>query len=153
MSVLQQDVEILRKVPLFASCDPMRLKLLAFTAQRLRFQKDQWLFRQNDFAESAYVILSGNAAVSVLAGDADLVVATVTKNDFVGEIGILCNVPRTASVQALSELDTLVISKSQLFDILHDFPDVAIAMLRVVAERLVHTNNELARVKKDAQTA
>jgi len=62
---LQQEVQLLRQVPLFAKIDPARLKLLAFTSDRLVFAKDDVLFRQGEPGDAAYLILSGAAEVSI----------------------------------------------------------------------------------------
>ena len=146
MSLLKQDVEILRRVPLFAPIDTARLKLLAFTSQRLSFDEDQILFQQNDSGETAYVLIDGTADVFVKAGEREVKVASVGRNEFIGEIAILCDVPRTATVRTTSKVEALVIQKDQLIELLRSFPDIAIAMIRELALRLNRTNQELARL-------
>ena len=146
MSLLKQDVEILRRVPLFSPIDTARLKLLAFTSQRLSFDEDQVLFRQNESGETAYVLIDGTADVFVNAGDREVWVASVGRNEIVGEIAILCDVPRTATVRTTSKVEALVIQKDQLIELLRSFPDIAIAMIRVLALRVNRTNQEVARL-------
>jgi len=146
VSLLKQDVEILRKVPLFSPIDTARLKLLAFTSQRLSFDEDQVLFRQNESGETAYVLIDGTADVFVNAGDREVWVASVGRNEIVGEIAILCDVPRTATVRTTSKVEALVIQKDQLIELLRSFPDIAIAMIRVLALRVNRTNQEVARL-------
>jgi CRP-like cAMP-binding protein len=70
-------------------------------------------------------------------------VATVGKNDFVGEIAILCDVPRTATVRAKSALTTLRITKDLFLRMLMDFPAIGIEVMRVLAQRLEHTTERL----------
>ena len=144
MSLLKQDVEVLRRVPLFAPIDKARLKLLAFTSQRLSFEADQVLFEQDEAGDTAYVLIDGTADVFVKAGPREVKVATVGRYDFVGEIAILCDVPRTATVRTTSRVEALVIEKDQLLELLRNFPDIAIAMIRELALRLNQTNQNLA---------
>ncbi|MGH6620424.1 MAG: cyclic nucleotide-binding domain-containing protein, partial [Alphaproteobacteria bacterium] len=62
---LQEEVHLLRRVPLFSRIDPARLKLLAFTSDRLVFAPDDVLFEQGQAGDAAYLILSGSAEVEI----------------------------------------------------------------------------------------
>jgi CRP-like cAMP-binding protein len=53
---LDQEVQCLQQVPMFRDIDPARLKLLAFTSERVQFAAGQRLFSQGDMAEAAYLI-------------------------------------------------------------------------------------------------
>jgi CRP/FNR family transcriptional regulator, cyclic AMP receptor protein len=100
--LLKDEVDLLRKVPLFAHLDPAKLKLLAFTSTRASFKPGQELFHQGDEGDAAYLILSGEAVVVADAPSGEVPVATVGQNAIIGEIAILCEVPRTATVRAAS---------------------------------------------------
>src|SRR5579875_2662006 len=97
---LKEEVEILRNIPLFAHIEPSKLKLLAFTSERLTYHADQVLFRQGEPGDAAYIILRGDADVIVDGPTGPLTVARLGRNAIVGEIAILCDVPRTATVKA-----------------------------------------------------
>ncbi len=140
---LQEEVDVLRRVPLFAKIDPARLKLLAFTSERLTFAANQVLFSQGDIGDAAYVIIDGQAEVIVDTPNGPLTVANLGKNAFVGEIAILCDVPRTATVRAAGELVTLRIAKERFFTLLAEFPEMAVEMLRELARRLEVTTVRL----------
>ena len=73
--------------------------------------------------------------------------ATFTKNDITGEIAILCDVPRTATVTATSELTTLKITRDLFFRMLMDFPEMGIEIMRVLAHRLELTTARLMRAQ------
>ena len=104
---LEEDVELLRNIPLFAKIEPSKLKLLAFTSQRLTFNPGDSLFKQGDDGDALYVIMEGEADVLVDTPGGQITVATMGKNDFVGDIAVLCDVPRTATVTATSKLVTM----------------------------------------------
>ena len=82
---LNEEVEALRSVPLFAKIEPSKLKLLAFTSERLTFPAGGELFHEGDQGDAAYIILDGQADVVVDTPTGELAVAQVGKNDFVGD--------------------------------------------------------------------
>ena len=140
---LNEDVARLRSIPLFAKIEPSKLKLLAFTAQRLTFNADESLFHQGDIGDAAYILINGNADVVVDTPNGPITVATLGKNAFVGEIAILCDVPRTATVTATSELTTMRISKELFFQLVGQFPQMAVEIMRELAHRLELTTRQL----------
>ena len=150
MSLLSNEVELLRRVPLFAGIEPTKLKLLAYTSDVVTYNPGQVLFRMGDTGDAAYVIIQGGAEVTVTTEAGDIPIAQLKDGDFLGEIAILCDTPRTATVTASSELKTLRIRKEPFFELLRQFPEMAIEMTRLLAERLSHTTAELVETRKRA---
>src|SRR3546814_11309382 len=72
---LNEEVELLRRIPLFAKIEPSKLKLLAFTSQRLTYKPGDMLFRQGDPGDAAFVIIGGEANVIVDTPSGPLTVA------------------------------------------------------------------------------
>ena len=140
---LNEEVELLRNIPLFAKLEPSKLKLLAFTSERITYEADQILFRQGDVGDAAYIIVEGAAKVLVDTGDGEIEVASLGRNDFVGEIAILCDVPRTATVRASDRTVTLRISKDLFFRLVAEFPEMSVEIMRELASRLEHTTQQL----------
>ena len=62
---LIKDVEVLRSIPIFAKIEPAKLKLLAFTSERLRFMDGDEICHQGEVGDAAYIILEGEADVLV----------------------------------------------------------------------------------------
>jgi CRP-like cAMP-binding protein len=140
---LNEEVELLRSIPLFAKLELSKLKLLAFTSERLTFAEGQNLFRQGDMGDAAYVIIDGSADIVIESPTGPLVVAQVGKNAFIGEIAILCDVPRTATVTATKRLETLKISKDLFFRLVREFPEMAVEIMRELARRVDQMNVQL----------
>lgn len=140
---LNEEVELLRNIPLFAKLEPSKLKLLAFTSERITFEAGQVLFRQGDAGDAAYIIVDGASDVLVETPDGELRVAQLGRNDFVGEIAILCDVPRTATVKAVERTVTLRISKELFFRLVTEFPEMSVEIMRELASRLEHTTQQL----------
>ena len=141
--LLKDEVDLLRKVPLFAHLDPAKLKLLAFTSTRMVFRPEQELFHQGDEGDAAYLILSGEADVVAETPSGEVPVATVGQNAIIGEIAILCDVPRTATVKASARTVTLRISKELFFRLVAEFPEMSVEIMRELASRLEHTTQAL----------
>ena len=140
---LNEEVELLRNIPMFANIEPSKLKLLAFTSERMTFKAGDNLFKQGEPGDSAYVIIDGEANVIVDTPKGPLTVAKLKRNDIVGEIAILCDVPRTATVQAASKLEAMVIAKDLFFRLVMEFPQMAVEIMRELARRLDATNRKL----------
>lgn len=140
---IHEEVDLLRRIPLFGQIEPAKLKLIAFTSERVAFDAGTTLFHQGDAATAAYIIVEGKAEVVVEGGGGPVTVAVLGANDFFGEIAILCDVPRTATIRAQSRLVTLRISKDLFLRLIKEFPTMAISIMRVLAHRLEATNNQL----------
>ena len=140
---LNQEVELLKNIPLFSRIATSRLKLLAFTSERLDWDASQTLFRQGDDGDAAYIIMNGSAAVLIETDAGEVEVARLHRGDVVGEIAILCDVPRTATVRASEALTTLRVTKETFFRLVTEFPEVAIEIMRELAARLERTNAQL----------
>lgn len=140
---IDQEVEILRNIPLFANVEPAKLKLMAFASERMMFKSGQVLCSQGDPGDAAYILIDGTANVQVDTPDGPLTVATMERNDIIGEIAILCDVPRTATVKAESDLVTLKVTKDLFFRMVTDFPEMGVEVMRVLAHRLEATTAQL----------
>jgi CRP/FNR family transcriptional regulator, cyclic AMP receptor protein len=141
---LKEEYELLRRVPYFADIEPAKLKLLAFMSERVAFDPGMRLFRQGDAGDAAYLIISGEAEVSAETPSGPVVLATLGANEIVGDMAILGNVPRTATVRARTRLITLRISKEPFMRMVREFPSMAVSMMQELAQRLAATNNQLS---------
>lgn len=142
---LNEEVDLLRRIPLFSNIEPSKLKLLAFASERLTFREGAELCRQGDVGDSAYIIIKGSVGIVVSTPNGDARVAEARENDIVGEIAILCDVPRTATVVADRDVEVLKISKELFFRMVEEFPRMAVEIMRELATRLERTTGQLTR--------
>ncbi len=140
---IKEEVEVLRGIPLFAKLEPAKLKLLAFTSERLSYEAGQPLFQQGDPGDAAYIVMDGAADVMINTPKGSVKVATLGRNAIIGEIAILCDVPRTATVVANQPTVTLKINKDTFFRLVNEFPQIAVEIMRELAHRLEKTNEQL----------
>jgi CRP/FNR family cyclic AMP-dependent transcriptional regulator len=144
---LANDAEVLSNIPLFAKVNPTKLKLLAFTGERLEYPSGDELFHQDDYGDAAYVILDGEADILVDTPRKAIKIATLGKNDIIGEIAILCDVPRSATVVARGKLHTLRVSKEWFFHLVTEFPEVGLEVMSALAAKLQRTTQALTAAR------
>jgi CRP-like cAMP-binding protein len=141
---IHAEVDLLRRIPLFANIDTSKLKLLAFTSERLMFESGAVLFREGDRGDSAFLILSGKVSVSVSSPNGEVVVAAIGSHNIIGEMALLGEMPRTATLTATEPLEALKIKKDQFFQLLRDLPQMTLEIMRELAVRLNNANKELS---------
>jgi CRP/FNR family cyclic AMP-dependent transcriptional regulator len=146
---LAQEYDVLRRVPFFAEIEPAKLKLLAFMSERVGFDPGKDVCHQGDLADAAYLIIEGEADIILEGPAGPMTVATLGRNEIVGEIGILCNAPRTATVRAKTRLVCLRILKDPFMRMVREFPNMAIAIMRELAHRLEANNNQLRTARAE----
>jgi CRP-like cAMP-binding protein len=145
--LFKDEIQMLRRVPFFSDMEPAKLKLLAFSSDRVFYDAGEELFRQGDIGDAAYVLLTGKVDVLVDSPGGEIKLAEMSGNAIVGEIAILCDGTRTATIRASTSVEALRIGKEQFFKLMSDFPDVTIRVMRVLAERLTQTTSELSKAR------
>lgn len=148
---LEQEVELIRQFPIFSKIQPAMQKLLCFSAERLTYDAGQVIFNAGDSADAAYVVIDGTVEISVPTPNGPIIINTMTKNEILGEIAIVGDVPRTATAKAVSKLETLKISKELFVKIIRENPDAAVELIRILAARLASTTSQLTRTRTGGQ--
>ncbi|MEM1315513.1 MAG: cyclic nucleotide-binding domain-containing protein [Pseudomonadota bacterium] len=146
----EAEVSALQRTPMFQGVDPSRLRLLAFMGEDRTFKDGEYVVRQGESSDNAYLILDGKADVVVEFGDSASVVAELGESEVFGEIAMLCETPRTASVRAHGAMRTLMFEREGMLRLLREFPEMAVEMSRSLAQRLERTTMELARLRSRA---
>ena len=78
-----------------------------------------------------------------------VILATVGPNEIVGEMGILSNAPRNATICAKDRLIALRISKEPFMRMVREFPNIAVSIMQELAHRLDSTNNQLRTARAE----
>jgi len=141
---LNEEVEVLKGVPIFSKIEPAKLKLVAFTGERMTYRAGQEVCHQGDLGEAMYVILGGAADVLIETDKGQIRVAELKKNGFFGETAILLAAPRNATIKASESLLTLKISKDMFYSLVAEVPQMAIEVMRELAQRVEETTKKLS---------
>jgi CRP/FNR family transcriptional regulator, cyclic AMP receptor protein len=134
---LDRDVETLRNIPLFAGLPTPRLKLIAYTAEMVRFESGEVIVRQGDPADAVYILAEGEAEV-LLTDDQgqDMSLGTMGRHTLFGEIGVLCKGRRTTTVKAKEGVVTYKISSQLFLELVRSSPEIGMQVMTVLAQRL-----------------
>ena len=150
---LESEVELIRRLPLFAKIDLPMLKLLCFSSERLTFEEGQVLFNSGDAADAAYILIDGYVAISRPTPTGPVVVGSLGPKEIVGEIAIFADMSRTATITATSRVDALRITKEQMMSIIRANPDAALELIRQLALRLANTTARLTELMSTSAAA
>jgi HEAT repeat protein len=131
---LVERVILLRRVPLFEPLPPEDLQPIATVAGEEVFSEGEFLAERGEYGDTMFVIHEGEVAV---LGAEDEVVATRGAGEFIGEMALISSQPRSASLRAQTHVRVLEIHKPDFEAILRERPDTALALMRVLCNRLV----------------
>lgn len=132
-------VERLRGVPLFSGLAEKQLQFIATRVEDLDFPAGKTLTQEGRSGGEFFVILQGEAEVR----QGDTVVNRLKAGDHFGEIALLDNGPRTATVVTTTPMRCLVLSPRQFQDVLHQDAEIAVTLLHSVTKRLRATGGQL----------
>jgi len=132
--VLRKDhkTELLKAVPLFAGCSKKELQQVASVADELDFKQGRTLIREGASGREFFVLVDGTAEIS--RGGKRIDVAG--PGDFFGEMSLLSDQPRNATVTTTSQVDLLVITAQSFRRLVESNPLIALKVMRAVAERV-----------------
>jgi CRP/FNR family cyclic AMP-dependent transcriptional regulator len=148
---LKTESDALRKVPMFAKLEPSKLRLLAFTSQLLTFEDDEILFEQGDPSDSAYVVLDGDMEVLVGSGDEIDVAGVLGINELVGEMGVLANAPRSATIRARGQVVALRIESVLFLDLIAENASVALDVMRQLSAKLTRSHRRYEELQRETR--
>jgi len=138
----------LRAIPIFEHLDDAQLRAVADRFITERYQEDEVVFVEDDPGDRLHIIVRGR--VQVLAGGADghpRQVAVLEDGDFFGEIALLHDVRRTATIRTRTPCLFLALERDQFLGLLRTFPE-----LRSVFERAADARqHELASLRQPSE--
>ncbi len=135
----------LKSVPLFANLDVDDLFYLAQITEEQTFPSNTMIFKEGDMGDSLFLLLSGEVDIPRITEQEAHLLTTLGPKDFFGEMAILSEEPRSASVRTRSQVTALVIEKEEFKEILNRRPEIAQEIIRVLIARLKHTEAQKAR--------
>ena len=142
---VSDEINVLRTVPLLADLSPETLKLIAFSSERHNLVAGDVIFNSGDTSNGAYIVLSGQLEVSIDKDGSKKVIGSLDVGDLVGEVGILSNVPRTATVSAVDNASVLLLTREIFTDLIKTNSSVNEKVIGLLSERLASATIELSQ--------
>ena len=132
MRTQKRQITLLSTVPLFEALNDRELELLSRRVRRLHAEPGDILVLEGQRGREFFVILSGQAAVM----HDDDTVATLRTGDWFGELALLADAPRNATVAALTPMELFVLDDSEFSALLKELPQLARKLLAGMARRV-----------------
>jgi CRP-like cAMP-binding protein len=133
--------EFLARVPIFANCTQEEIAAIAGVAQEASFAPGQIIVTQGSPGQAFYLILEGH--VEILRDGVSLGAFAV--GDFFGEMSLLDQAPRSATIRAIADTRCLMLSSWDFKNLLDRHPSIAIKLLEVLSRRLRAADEMLGR--------
>ncbi|MBD0330874.1 MAG: cyclic nucleotide-binding domain-containing protein [Thermoleophilia bacterium] len=128
-------VDLLKRAPLFALCSKKELAEIATVADELDLPAGRALIREGERGREFFVLLEGEADVTQDGKQ----ISTMKDGDFFGEIALVSDAPRTATVTARTPVRVLVVTDRAFHTVLERVPSIQLKVLKALAERLAPT--------------
>jgi CRP-like cAMP-binding protein len=121
---LDKDVGILQKLPIFNGMDREHLSMIAFSSERLLFQRGEKLLVDGQLGHAAYVVLSGSAEIIEGHGD-NRRIHLIGPGAMVGELAMLVEFTFSSTAIASEELEVLELPRKLIHRMMQQFPTIA----------------------------
>lgn len=135
------------KVTLFKYLTPQEVDWMLAKWRSREITKDMVIIKEGTIGDEMYIIESGRVEVFLTRGDLVLMLSELQESSFFGEMALLTDRPRSATVKAKTECHLLVLKKQDLAEIINENPKVAAKFLLAMGEdlsnRIIATNANL----------
>jgi CRP/FNR family cyclic AMP-dependent transcriptional regulator len=125
-------VELISRVPLFARCSKKELRMIANLADQIEWPEGKTLIKEGRPGSEFFILIEGTASVS--QGGSKL--RDLLAGDWAGEIALISDVPRTATVVTTSPIRALVMTRGGFSQLMTDSPSIAAKVLAGLGERV-----------------
>jgi CRP/FNR family transcriptional regulator/CRP/FNR family cyclic AMP-dependent transcriptional regulator len=137
--------EQVRRVPLFAEFSEDQLDAVVRASTVAEFSRNQVIFHENDNGTALFVILNGRVKVSLVRPDGkEAILAILTPGEFFGEMALLDNRPRSASVVVLEPTTVMILTRSDFMQMIEANPQIIHNMIIPLVTRLRKADKKIA---------
>jgi len=138
-----QETDLLRKIPMFAKLNASKLKLLAFTSEMVMYEPGDVVFHVGNPADCVYIIVEGTVDVVNETDNGTLVTLTLHENQLIGELAVLSNARRSATLKASSKVTLMKISSEMFLKLLSENSDLALDVMRQLSDKLANSHHQV----------
>ena len=143
--------DLLNKVSLFRGLEPHDLDRLAGASEVVSFKPGQAIVEIGDPGRSLFVVMDGNVQVVYPARNSDFELARLGPGDFFGEMALLNDKPRSATVRAVGSVDALKLDKDAFRRMVAESPQVGLKILEVLSFRVRAADEQISGLSDQTQ--
>lgn len=138
---------MLASIPLFSGLDARTREVVEQHSALRAVRKNTVVIQKGDESGVLYVVISGRLKVTVADGQGkEVILNTLGPGDYFGELAILGDMPRTATVMSLEDSKLLTLSRKAFLDLVREQPDIALAVIRNLTERVSQLTEQVGRL-------
>jgi CRP/FNR family transcriptional regulator, cyclic AMP receptor protein len=137
--------DTLKRVDLFSSLEKKELQALAKSCQERKYSAGSTLFSQGDTGVGLYILTGGTVRITQANSPdrAESVLGTEGPGGVLGEMALLDDLPRSATVTAVDDVTALILPIWDFRAAIHSYPDIAVKLLSVLSRRLRRAEKRL----------
>lgn len=145
MGIAHEDNKaFLRRVPLFSSLADLQLDTLSSGSTRRSFPRNRTIVSEGEPSQSLYLMLAGRAKVQRSDAEGkEVILAMIGPGEFFGEMSLIDDAPRSASVITIEPCDFIAIQKDSFKGMLAQSPDMAMQIMRGLVRRLREADKKI----------
>lgn len=144
---LDQNLEILSRVPVFSGIPAQRLKVYAYLSRRARYDPGEFLFRQGDRDNKGYIVISGRVQMIREYSEQSLILKVIEEGEFFGGLALLSDIRRLFSARAMEAVECLTVDRESFQKLVVQFPEVAVKSIDMMIRRIVEMEERLLAKK------
>ena len=144
MSTMLSNLDLLRRVPLFSLLTAAQAEVISEAVIKRRFKRGEPLVEQGQKSNALFILLTGRARV--MTSDSrgrEVILATLSQGDYLGEMSIIDNEPHSATVRAEVQTDVLMLGRTEFARCLTENAPMSLVVMRGLVKRLRHADRKI----------
>jgi len=138
------DKSALKYIPIFSELSDEDLEKISKVSMRQTYRKDNMLLIEEEIGSTMFIILDGRVKIARISDDGrEVILSILSEGDFFGEMSILDGQTRSANVVTLDDSEILIIRREDFLQMLRDYPQIAINLLKELAHRLRRSDAQI----------
>ena len=138
-------IELLQTVSIFWDLKSKELGYIAEKMVSRHYDNGNYIFLEDSDGEQCFFVLEGSVKVTRLSKDGrEVILAMLNEGDFFGEMSLLDGESRSANVIALEKTEVLTLDRRDFLDVVNDYPQIAVMLLKELAGRLRKSDRQIA---------
>lgn len=142
---MSTQTDLLRKIDFFEPLEQKIINKIAEVCIEREYSKGEYIVKQGESGLGLFFITSGRVKVEIDRNGAKAVVAQLQSEDFLGELSIIDNKPRSANVICLEDTSCLLLTRDSFSKLINKYPDISIQMARALAGRIRAANEKMGQ--------
>ncbi len=135
--------ELIRRIDFFQPLDDRLIETIARVCITREYSSGDYIVRQGDPGLGLYFLTRGSARVEIARDGSVLPIAQLHAGEFVGELSIIDNKPRSANVVCATDASCLLLTRDRFTKLLNKYPEIALQMAKALAARLRSTDERM----------